>query len=139
MQVTFSELPGRLVRLCTVTGSVDADAAVDLARQLSEVISEGCRTLYIDLRQTTEVGEDGLRVLLRATRKMRESHGSLHLVAPGAGLRAALRTTTLDRVIPVHDSLDEVPGAVPPPAPAAAPAPKRRAPRTRRKPGGTTT
>lgn len=130
MQVTFAELPGRLVRLCTVTGSVDDDTAPELGRQLSDVISEGCRTLYVDLRQTPEVSEDGLRVLLRATRKMRETHGTLRLVAPPPALRGALRTTTLDRVIPVHDSLDEVPGATP--APPAAPA-KRRAPRPRRK------
>jgi stage II sporulation protein AA (anti-sigma F factor antagonist) len=130
MQVTFKELPGRLVRLCTVTGSVDdISAAQDLGRQLSEVISEGCRTLYVDLREAPAMSEDALRVLLRATKKMRESHGSLHLVAPAPALRGALRTTTLDRVIPVHDSLDDVPGATPPRPPA-----KRRAARPRRTP-----
>jgi anti-sigma B factor antagonist len=129
VQVTFQELPGRLVRLGTVTGSVDDDAAAELGRQLSEVISEGCRTLYLDMRDTSEIGEDGLRVLLRATRKMRENHGSLRLVAPQPALRGALRTSTLDRVIPIHDSLEEVPGATPPRPPA-----KRRAPRPRRKP-----
>jgi anti-sigma B factor antagonist len=128
MQVTFSELPGRLVRMCTIFGEIDEAAARELGRQLAEVISEGCRTLYVDLRETPAISEEGLRVLLRANRKMRESHGSMRLVAPQPGPRGALRTTTLDRLIPVHDSIDEVPGAVPPPPP-----PKRRAPR-RRKP-----
>jgi len=134
MKVTTTELPGRHVVLATVRGEVEDGTAREFGSRLIEVITEGCRTLYIDLRDTPAMSELALRELLRVTRKMRENHGTLHLVAPQPGLRGALRTTTLDRVISIHDTDADVPGAdsvkapVQPTAaaPVSAPAPAQR-------------
>ena len=160
MQVSVEELPGRLVSLFRVDGAVDDTTADQLRRALAETIADGCRTLYVDLSATPAMSESGLRELLRAARKMRENHGAFHLVGPQPAIRGALRTSTLDRVIVVHSSLDDVPGhepakvptatvpapsVIPAPAapPAAVPAPatetrpaRRRSttPRSRRKP-----
>lgn len=90
----------------TVRGEVDLYTAPRLKEQLRELIEGGRRRLAVDLEGVEFLDSTGLGVLIGALKRCREAEGALALVAPRDPVLKVLGITGLDRVFPIHDSVE---------------------------------
>ncbi|HEX2031471.1 MAG TPA: STAS domain-containing protein [Actinomycetota bacterium] len=89
-----------------VRGEVDLYTAPRLKERLLELIEGGRRRLAVDLDGVEFLDSTGLGVLIGALKRCREAEGSLALVAPRDPVMKVLGITGLDRVFPIHDTVD---------------------------------
>lgn len=95
---------------CTVvaaTGEVDVFTAPTLDEALSAAIGAGSDRLIVDLSGVDFLDSTGLSVLVKALKRIREADGSLDVVVSAERVAKVFRLTGLDRVIPLHSSVDE--------------------------------
>lgn len=92
-----------------VTGELDLAtvAAFD-----TELESSPADRVVIVLAECTFIDSSALRSLVRAHRSAGENGGALALVAPTQPARRVLEVATLDRVIPVFDTVPEAVASV---------------------------
>lgn len=77
-----SELHGN-VFIVRPKGDVSKLMAVELAELLEGELDEGTRLMVFDFSDLTHVSSDGLRVMLKILRRLRESDGRAALVGAG--------------------------------------------------------
>ena len=109
LEVLVSEGAGRAV--VTVVGEVDAYCAPTLQAHLEPLSQQPCAAVVVDLSAVTFIDSTGLGVLVTSLKRVRETGGSLDVVATAPRVLKVFALTGLDSVIPVHESLAE---AMPP-------------------------
>jgi len=92
-------------RTIDVAGELDLSTVALLDAELEQSLS--AKRVVIVLTGCTFIDSSALRSLVRAQRSVRESGGELALVAPSQPARRVLEVASLDRVMPVFDSLAE--------------------------------
>ena len=66
--------------------------------------------VVVDFERLAFIDSSGLGAIVACLKHLRERGGDLTLVAPsGSGLRRLLDLTGLDRVLTVHETVDDVP------------------------------
>jgi anti-sigma B factor antagonist len=92
-----------------VRGEIDAHTAPTLRDRLMELVTDGIDRLVIDLRDVTFIESVGLGTLVAARKRLRPFDKSLCLVLDGGQgvLRRTFEITGLDRVFPIHETVDE--------------------------------
>jgi anti-sigma B factor antagonist len=90
-----------------VKGEVDLYSAPRLKERLAELTGAGRTRIAVDLGAVEFLDSTGLGVLIGALKRCREARGTLGLVAPREPVRKVLSITGLDRVFPVHDSVEQ--------------------------------
>jgi anti-sigma B factor antagonist len=90
-----------------VKGEVDLYSAPRLKERLAELTSSGHSRIAVDLEGVEFMDSTGLGVLIGALKRCREADGTLALAAPRQPVRKVLSITGLDRVFPVHDSVEQ--------------------------------
>ena len=88
-----------------VRGEIDIATVPELAGRLDELRPEDLRELIVDLDGVGYLAADGLRVLVRLRRRVRDGGGSLRLVCGSPRVRRVFQVTDLDKVFPMYDSL----------------------------------
>lgn len=91
-----------------VEGDVDALSAPALRTKLISLVDCARPRVVIRLDDRSFVDSTGLGVLVRGYHAARGHEGSLSVVTKSSTVRRVLDLTGLDRVIPVHDSVDQV-------------------------------
>ena len=93
------------------TGEVDMSAAPVLSAELAEAIaaagSTGHRQVVVDLLAVTFFGSSGLAALSECHERAQSADVTVSIVAAGRTVLRPITITGLDRVIPVHSTLDE--------------------------------
>ncbi len=89
-----------------VGGEVDILTAPKLREQIHHAIDRGEKDLIVDLLDVSFMDSSGLGVLISALKRTKEVGGSLTVVAATRPVTNVLSLTGLDKVFPVHDSLD---------------------------------
>jgi anti-sigma B factor antagonist len=79
----------------TVQGELDAYAAPGLEDHISALLSDGVRTLVLDLSQTAFLDSSGLRALLTVHRKLDSGDGRFELRNPSEPVLRLLEITGL--------------------------------------------
>jgi len=87
-------------------GDIDRETASDLRQHLVETITHDSPRLIVDLTDADFLDSTGLAVLVGSLHRARAEGGWLRVVCTGETVRRLLRTTGLDHVLPVHDTLD---------------------------------
>jgi anti-sigma B factor antagonist len=102
-----ARLSGRLA-VVSVGGDLDAAAAPVLRSKLHEVVGEGAERIVLDLRRVTFIESVALGVIIAARRLLGGAERSLCVVLdPGqATIRKVFTVTGLDRVFPVHATIE---------------------------------
>jgi anti-sigma B factor antagonist len=90
-----------------VKGEVDLYSAPRLKERLAELTVSGRSRITVNLEGVEFMDSTGLGVLIGALKRCREAEGTLALAAPREPVRKVLSITGLDRVFPVHDSVEQ--------------------------------
>src|SRR4051794_8840543 len=95
------------LRVISVGGYVDFDAAPALKRFIVECIDEGGRRLVIDLSEAGFIDSTGIGVLVGALKRLQELDGSLAVVCPDQDMRGIFEVVGLESVIALHASRND--------------------------------
>ncbi|MFE5327727.1 STAS domain-containing protein [Embleya sp. NPDC056575] len=93
--------------LVTVHGEIDMDSGPILDDALGRQVSAEPTRLLLDLSSVAFIDSFGLRILVRAERRVREAGGSLRLIAPTRAVERVLRLTGFTLMVAVHDTVRE--------------------------------
>lgn len=102
-------LATREVTGCVVVelrGELDIYTSSILRERLIELIDEGARHVVVDLSQVEFLDSSGLGVLVGALKRLRTADGDLSLVVASDKLLKIFKITALDRVFPLHDTVE---------------------------------
>lgn len=89
-----------------VRGEIDLSNAADVRDAIGAAVPDAAAAVVVDLSRTTYLDSAGISMLFRLAERLGRSRQELRLVVPpDAPIRAVIRLTNLDRVIPVLDSI----------------------------------
>jgi anti-sigma B factor antagonist len=88
-------------------GEIDLYTAPRLKEQVAELAAGGYPRVAVNLEGVEFMDSTGLGVLISGLKRCREAGGDLSLVAPREPVRKVLSITGLDRVFPIHDSVEQ--------------------------------
>lgn len=103
MQATVT---GENMAILAISGSVDLTTAPSLRDRLAELIDDGRLCIILDLTGTDFLDSTGLGALVAALKRLRMKSGEIRVVGAGSHVRKVFEITSLDRVFPLHDTLD---------------------------------
>ena len=95
------------VTVITVVGSIDSADSDALADLLGELIETGQISLVVDLGGMDFICSMGLGVMVKTYTRLRKEGGFLHLAKPQPMILTLIKTTGLDRLLPLYDSLEQ--------------------------------
>ncbi|NIA07261.1 MAG: anti-sigma factor antagonist [Actinobacteria bacterium] len=93
------------ITIITVTGSVDSIDSDALRIFLDDIIVAGRTRLVIDLIAMDFIVSMALGVFVQTFTRLRAADGFLRLAAPQPAILRVIKTTALDRLLPIYDSL----------------------------------
>jgi anti-sigma B factor antagonist len=93
--------------IVTVTGTVDALTAPELAKILVNEIAEGHVNLIVDLIGVEFMSSAGLRTLLGAVKESRSNGGDLRIASTNPGIDRVLKMSGFHSIAKVYSSLSE--------------------------------
>ena len=94
-----------------VKGEVDLDTAPKLKSRLQEAVDRSATNIAVHLAEVEFLDSSGLGVLIGGLKRCKEGGGILALVSPRRAVRKVLSITGLDKVFPIHDTVDEATSA----------------------------
>ena len=103
MQATIT---GEKTAILAISGSVDLTTAPSLRDRLAELIDDGRLCIIIDLTGTDFLDSTGLGALVAALKRLRMKSGEIRVVCAAGHVRKVFEITSLDRVFPLHDTVE---------------------------------
>ena len=95
------------ISFVTVEGEVDVHTAAQLRQTLDQEIAEGFVRLVVDLDSVAFLDSTGLGVLVGRLKLVRNGSGWLRIVCTSDRILRVFRITGLDKVFPIHATVDE--------------------------------
>ncbi len=105
MELSVDKRPG--VAVVTIIGSVDSADSGALLDFLNQLIDAGQTHLVLDLAEMDFIVSMGLGVLVRTYTRLCRAGGFLRLAQPQPLILKLIKTTALDRLLPLYQSLDQ--------------------------------
>jgi anti-sigma B factor antagonist len=97
-----------------VTGDLDLASAPALRQEVLALLNTGQRHIVLDLTPTDFLDSIGLGTIVAVLKRVRVLGGSLVVVCPEPRLQRVFRVVELDRILPLHESVDAaLAGSVP--------------------------
>lgn len=87
-------------------GDVSKPAAAELDELLGAAIDDGARLMVFDCSDLTHISSDGLRVVLRTLRRLREADGRAALAGAGDQVRSVLEAGGFFALLDEFDTPD---------------------------------
>lgn len=94
-----------------LSGEIDINSAPRLKEAIVASISAGKTKVALNMAGVDFMDSTGLAALVAGAKRTREANGDLALVQPNEQIRRILSITELIKVLPVHESLEELTGA----------------------------
>jgi len=88
-------------------GRIDLISAAEIKQRLSEAVEQGRPRLIVDLGDVSFIDSSGLGALISGLKVARAAGGYLRIARPNSQARLILELTTLHRVLPPYDSIEE--------------------------------
>lgn len=111
MIVTIDE-PRAGVTHVTLDGRLDLAGAETAESRFSAVLSARPDVVIVDLGKLTFMASVGLRLLMTSGKSLAKAGASMLLINPDETARAILKSTAIDKVLPVFDGLDAALGTL---------------------------
>jgi anti-sigma B factor antagonist len=96
-----------------VTGDLDLATAPALRHEVLALLSSGQRSIVVDLTPTGFLDSMGLGTIVAVWKRVRVNGGSFAVVCPEPRLRRVFAVVDLDRVLPLHATVDDALGSAP--------------------------
>lgn len=93
--------------IATITGSLEVDEGVPLRERLWALIEQGSGDLILDMSGVDFLDSTCLGALVSTVKKVRPQPGRAVRVIPSDRVHKVLRLTSLTKVFPVHETMDE--------------------------------
>lgn len=93
----------------SVSGDLDVVGGPELRQEVVAAVADGAVCLILDLSGVEFIDSFGLGVVIGSLKRVRQRGGDLAVVCPEPRVRRVFELCDLDRVLPLHTSLDEVP------------------------------
>lgn len=100
-----AETKGNVLILHLAAPRLDARCAPAFRAELLEMIEAGNLLIVVDLSETTFVDSSGLSALISSIKKM-GPRGGLAISGAKGSVRSLFELTRMDRVFPMHDTVD---------------------------------
>lgn len=88
-------------------GRLNMAAAPQLSAMVTDLVTDGCAHLVVDLSGTEFIDSSGLGALVASLKKCRQAGGDLRLAAPTPQVVTALELTNLNRVLQPSETVDD--------------------------------
>jgi anti-anti-sigma factor len=95
------------VQIVSLTGDVDLGSARDFEQAIDAVSADGRGPVVFDLSGVPFMDSIGLRLLIRARRRLEREERRLVIVAGQRPVRSVFELTRTDRQLDIVDTLDE--------------------------------
>jgi anti-sigma B factor antagonist len=95
--------PDDSVTILTAEGELDAFVAPDLTAAFEQI--DDTSAVVADLTAVSFLDSTALGLIVRAVREISERNGDARIVLPSSAARRIFEITTLDRVLPVEETL----------------------------------
>lgn len=93
--------------IVSLKGRIDANTALEMEQKLNTLISEGHRSLIVDMREVSYVASAGLKVLLVARKEMRRSNGVFKLAGLQPQVTEIFDITGFTMLFKIYSSVEE--------------------------------
>ncbi len=105
MELSVDKRPD--VAVITIIGSVDSADSDALLDFLNQLIDAGQIRLVVDLAGMDFIASMGLGALVRTYTRLSRAGGFLRLAQPQPPILKLIKTTALDRLLPIYDALEQ--------------------------------
>ena len=95
------------VTVVSVKGEVDLYTAPSLKERIADLVGAGRVRIAVDLTGVEFMDSTGLGVLIGGLKRSKEAGGSLALVGPREPVVKVLSITGLDKVFPIHETVEQ--------------------------------
>jgi anti-sigma B factor antagonist len=97
-----------------ITGDLDLASAPALRQEVLALLNTGQRSIVLDLTATGFLDSLGLGTIVAVWKRLRVLGGELLVVCPEPRLQRVFRVVELDRILPLHATVDDALGSVGP-------------------------
>ncbi len=94
--------------IITVNGEIEFNNVGKLKKEVNDLIDGGCRSLILDMKDVSYIDSMAIGLLAVTHKKMKNASGKFVLINVSADLMAFLKISTIDKMLTIYDSLDEV-------------------------------
>ena len=106
MQLTVEEpIDGQAI--FRPSGRIDLSSSPEVKQRFADAVAQGRPHLIVDLGDVSFIDSSGLGALISGLKAARAAGGYLRIVRPNDQARMILELTTLHRVLPPYDSIEE--------------------------------
>ena len=89
------------------SGEIDIAAVPMFRDHLRRLVDDGAASIVIDLSEVRFIDSAGLRVLVDGLTRARRRDADMRVACPSASLRRTFEISGLDKVMNVHQSVEE--------------------------------
>ncbi|GIJ23558.1 STAS domain-containing protein [Micromonospora lutea] len=118
MGLLLSVRPGRGCTVLEVRGELDMATSPQLREGLQRLVDAGDHQVVVDLAEVGFMDSSGLGALVVMFKALREVGGRLCLAAVQPAVQSVLTITSVNRVIPIYDSVQAAEADLPSTNPA---------------------
>ena len=105
MAVKSSRKDGTLI--ARTGGRIDGANAREFHVALEDAIDESDKNVVLDLADLTYISSAGLRVILMTAKTLQKQKAKFAICSLAPSIQEVFRISGFDRIIPIHDSLDD--------------------------------
>jgi anti-sigma B factor antagonist len=95
-----------------ITGDLDLATAPALRQEVLALVNSGQRSIVLDLTSTGFLDSLGLGTIVAVWKRLRVLGGELLVVCPEPRLQRVFRVVDLDRILPLHATVEDALGSV---------------------------
>ena len=95
-----------------ISGSLDSNTAPSLEERILEAIDGGANKMIVDFEKLDYISSAGLRVLNKATKKLKRTEGKIILCSMQDYIREVFEIAGFDYFIPIVANMDDAMGQV---------------------------
>jgi anti-sigma B factor antagonist len=105
MEIDIKEM--NEIQILSVKGSIDADTASEFDQSLEKQISGGRDRIILDLSQLEYISSAGLRVIMKAAKKMEITGGEMAIVGLRGVVQEVFKVSGFYSLFNIYDSEEE--------------------------------
>ena len=105
MKITSRDI--QEISVVSVSGRIDASTALNLEKELNELISSGRTKIVINFNGVEYISSGGLRVLLATAKELKKKNGNLRLCQLEANVYKVFKLAGFTAIFNIYDTEED--------------------------------